>query len=216
MATEGHGYRDILNFYYPGTTVRITTADTGWKETEGAGWTLVSSGPSHDLLTAGNTAWQEALSLFPPKAQVHPRVHLMPSTELFRQATDEPGWMLASTRGGDVFLQPSMLLQIHGGVGPTLLHEFLHVLIEQETTQRTPLWLREGFVEALAKNSQRIRVVSPISMNVLESALAQPTSEMESQRAHLASGVYVDQYGFAIVRTWLHAGVPSTVLTQLH
>ena len=32
----------------------------------------------------------------------------------------------------------------------TLLHEMLHVLVEAEASERTPLWLREGLVEVLA------------------------------------------------------------------
>jgi stage II sporulation protein D len=222
MASEGRGYREILSFYFAGTQVRITSADMGWSKVAGAGWTLVTTGASHDIVPMANAAWEKAQSLFPPRTPVHPVVHLMPSTELFRQTTEEPGWMLASTRGSDVFLQPPSLLKAHGSESATLLHEFLHVLVEQEAIPQTPLWLREGLVEALADGPPRNRAASAprMSATVLEAALAHPADAAESQHAHLVSVQsvqrFIDQYGFAAVRGWLHAGVPPMALAQVH
>jgi stage II sporulation protein D len=205
MAKEGHRYRDILSFYYPGTQVRITPSDSGWQQADGQGWTLMTAS-SMGILNAGNAAWAKAQSLFPPKSPVHPVVHLMPSTELFRQTTEEPGWMLASTRGTDVYLQPVAVLQAHGGASAVLLHEFLHVLIEQEATPKAPLWLREGLVETLADVLSQASTV-PQSVEILEAHLAHPASMTESQRAHSAAGQKVrkliQQYGLATVRDWL-------------
>lgn len=217
MAAEGHSYRSILDFYFPETNVRIGLHDAGWQTTAGKGWSLMSTGASRDLLLAGDTAWAKALSLFPSGTQAHPVVYSMPSTELFRQATDEPGWMLASTRGNHVALQPMSILQARGGAGATLLHEFLHVLVEQESSQQTPLWLREGLVEWLAEGSAH--AASPLSIAETEAALAHPASAEESRRAHLAAAFYaqycVDRYGLAMVRSWLRAGLPPTVPAQL-
>jgi stage II sporulation protein D (peptidoglycan lytic transglycosylase) len=222
MASEGHAYRDILNFYFAGTQVRIASGDSGWKNMAGAGWTLVATSASQDLLTTGNSAWVKAQSLFSPRMPVHPIVHSMSSTELFRETTEEPGWMLASTRGNDIFLQPSRILQVHESEYATLLHEFLHVLVEQEATSQTPLWLREGLVEVLANGAQHDNPASASRMPIaaIEASLAQPADMMSSQNAHHASAQYVqrciDQYGFSVVRGWLHAGLPSTVLAQTH
>jgi stage II sporulation protein D len=208
MAKKGHKYRDILSFYYPGTQVRIASSDSGWQQIDGKGWTLMTSGSS-GILNAGNTAWGKAQSLFPPKSSVHPVVHLMPSTELFRQTTEEPGWMLASTRATDIYLQPIAVLQVHGGASSVMLHEFLHVLVEQEATPQAPLWLREGLVEVLAGGLPHAEI-SPRSVEALEAELAHPASMAESQRAHIAAGQkvqkLVQQYGLATVRGWLRTG----------
>ncbi len=214
MGIEGRSYREILNFYFPGTRVGITLDDTGWKELSGAGWRLISTDSSQSILQTGNAAWARAQSLFPSKAALHPVVRLMPLTELFRQTTDEPGWMLASTRGTNVVLQPLPVLRARGGESSTLLHEFLHVLVEQETTPQTPLWLREGLVEALAGGNQHGRDAMRVSE--IELALAHPADAAESQRAHTAAELLVqrliDKYGFEAVRGWLRSGVPSTAL----
>jgi stage II sporulation protein D len=215
MAVEGHSYREILNFYFPGTRIGITSKDAGWKGISANGWTLSATDASQNLLAAGNAAWAKAQSIFPPQAAVHPRVRLMPTTELFRQATDEPGWMLASTHGASIVLQPLRVLLAHGGESSTLLHEFLHVLVEQETTPQTPLWLREGLVGLLAAdNNPPSR--SAMQPSQIESALAHPVGITESQQAHAASQQLVrrliHQYGIQTVRGWLRSGVPPTAL----
>ena len=214
MAAEGRNYREILNFYFPGTQLRITPMDAGWKETSGAGWTLVTATPSHDFLQTGNVAWAKSQSVFPPRAPVHPVVRLMPSTELFRQATDQPGWMLASTRGTNIILQPLAVLHAHASESSTLLHEFLHALAEQEAASQTPLWLREGLVEVLAGDPHQTGGTMPTPE--IEALLAHPSTLPEAQLAHAASAQLVqrliDKYGLQTVRSWLRSGVPSTAL----
>ncbi len=216
MAAEGRNYRGILSFYFPGTQLRITAKDAGWQEISGAGWTLAATDPSQDFLQMGNLVWAKAQSIFPPNATVHPIVRLMPSAELFRQATDEPGWMLASTRGIHIVLQPLPVLRANAGESPTLLHEFLHVLVEEEAASQTPLWLREGLVEVVAGNRHQTSGAMPVSE--IEASLAHPATLIEAQRAHAASEQFVqgliDKYGLQMVRGWLRSGVPSTALAQ--
>ena len=36
-----------------------------------------------------------------------------------------------------------------------MLHEFLHALVEEQATAHTPLWLREGLVEAWSGDVRR-------------------------------------------------------------
>jgi stage II sporulation protein D len=216
MARESRNYRDILNFYFPGTQVRITPNDTGWKQASGAGWTLTATDSSQSLVQAGNSAWARAQFLFPPKLSVHPVVRLMPSTDLFRQVTNEPGWMLASTSGANIVLQPLSVLRSHGGESSTLLHEFLHVLVEQEADSKTPLWFREGLVESLAGPDQQYS--EKMQIPEIENALAHPLSMPESQHAHAASAQLVqrliERYGLQTVRSWLQSGVPATALSH--
>jgi len=218
MATEGHTYSEILNFYYKGTQPRITPEDSGWKTFQANGWTLLTTSSPDDLLKTGDAMWAKAQSLFPPKSVIHPTVQALPTTELFRQMTNQPGWILASTRGSNIFLQPLNILKKNGSTADTLLHEFLHALIEQEATPQTPLWLREGLVEALAENPHT-QTTQP-SLAAIETALAHPTNAEASQQAHTASGrivqTLINQHGLPTVRSWLHTGIPPKQLQQLH
>lgn len=212
MAAEGRSYREILRFYFPGTEVRITPGDNGWRSVQGTGWTLLTTSASNEVIEQGNTAWTKAQTLFPPKNQVHPVVHAMPATELFRQTTNEPGWILASTRGNDVFLQPASVLEKNERRESTLLHEFLHVLVEQEATRQTPLWLREGLVEALAGTPSSSGHFHT-ALGEIDATLAHPPDAAASEHAHITAGVFVQnliqRYGMASVRGWLHFGVPA-------
>ena len=152
MAAEGHSDTEILSFYFPGAVAGITPAGHGWRSVAGAGWTLLTTDPASGLVAEGNAAWARAQSLFGLSCGSPPTVQELPSTELFRQTTGEPGWMLASTRGSTVFLQPAAVRQNNGGTEALLLHEFLHVLVEQQAGENAPLWLREGLVETLANS----------------------------------------------------------------
>ncbi len=230
MAGAGESGAAILNFYFPGTQVRISPKDSGWKTVEGAGWNLVtvdsSSGlqqtrlPQTDLLQAGNAAWGEAKAVFPPRTLVRPVVHALPSTELFRQATNEPGWILATERDGEVLLQPAAVLAAHAPIAATLRHEFLHILVEQEAGAKTPLWLREGLVEALAEEPSRTPNAFPFAdLAAIDRALTESGNQRASVAAHNASQALVRsliaRYGLATVRGWLRNGPPDEAVREL-
>jgi hypothetical protein len=166
--------------------------------------------------------WAKAQTLYgQPPVPVHPIVQELPTTELFRQTTAEPGWVLASTRGSDVFLQPAAVRQAHGGTADLLLHEFLHVLVEQESTDRSPLWLREGLVEKLAgHDGSAIKAAAPVNLQALEADLRHPATALASQRAHALAAqlaaTLCSRYGMKTVRGYLRTGVPGEVLSTLH
>ncbi|MGB8539241.1 MAG: SpoIID/LytB domain-containing protein, partial [Acidobacteriaceae bacterium] len=187
MAVEGRSDREILNFYFPGTVPGITPSGDGWQIRTGAGWTLLTTDPEGGLLGEGNAAWARAQSLLPwPSGSPAPTIQELPTTELFRQTTGEPGWMLASTRGSRVFLQPATVRRRNGAAGTLLLHEFLHVLVEQQAGASAPLWLREGLVEVLAAPEKRWERVDLAAAEV-DAALAHPSSAAASRQAHEAA-----------------------------
>jgi stage II sporulation protein D len=219
MAAEGRSDTEILSFYFPGAVAGITPAGDGWRSVPGAGWTLLTTDPASGLVAEGNAAWAKAQSLFGSPADA-PTVQELPSTELFRQTTGEPGWMLASTRGSNVFLQPAAVRQSNGGIQPLLLHEFLHVLVEQQAGEKAPLWLREGLVETLAnsgKAGSEFRVAMPAKE--LDAALAHPADAAASRQAHQVAArmaaLLCARYGMAAVRDFLRNGVPLEVLKRL-
>jgi stage II sporulation protein D len=216
MAVEGHSSEGILDFYFPGTRVGVTAQDHGWALVRGTGWTLWTTATSPGLLREGNAAWEKAQGLYPPRGLVPAEAWLMPTTELFRQVTAEPGWMLASTQGTRVFLQPEAVLKRSGNEADTLLHEFLHVLVESEASPQASLWLREGIVEALTSAQHGDGAVMDVA--ALNGALARPASQAESQQAHAQAGmlaqVLIARYGLEQVRQWLRSGVvPESAVT---
>jgi stage II sporulation protein D len=219
MAAEGRSDTEILSFYFPGAIAGITPAGNGWQRLAGSGWTLLTTDPASGLVAEGNAAWAKAQSLFGSPAAA-PTVEELPSTELFRQTTGEPGWMLASTRGSNVFLQPAAVRQTNGGTEALLLHEFLHVLVEQQAGEKAPLWLREGLVETLAnsgKSGSEFRVAIPAKE--LDAALAHPADAAASRQAHQVAArmaaLLCTSYGMAAVRDFLRNGVPLEVLKRL-
>jgi stage II sporulation protein D len=215
MASEGKSAREILGFYFPGTIVRITVADHGWVETRTGTLTLRST----QVLPADRQAlvakaWDEARKRFPPRVSVSPQITFSPSTELFRQMTAQPGWVLASTRDQAIVLQPDAVLRDHGqSGGATLLHEMLHVLVESEAGEQAPLWLREGLVEVLA--GEPAVPGGTIAVQDIEAGLKHPETLLISQRSHRAAAARVraltGRYGMSTVRSWLSSGVPANV-----
>jgi stage II sporulation protein D len=218
MAAEGKTERDILAFYFPQTEVRILAGDRGWQETQLGSIVLRATQP----LTAERKAvlektWTEAKSRLPPQRAITPEIVFAPTTEVFRQITSQPGWAMASTQGGTIVLQPdAVLFAPRRNASATMLHEMLHVLVEAESNERTPLWLREGLVEALtneASSTTNVAPANPISVGTIDSLLAQADSLRASEQAHRAATARVRsliaRYGLSAVRGWLSSGVPS-------
>ena len=148
-----------------------------------------------------------------------PLVQELPSTELFRQTTNEPGWMLASTRGSTVFLQPAAVRRNNGGAEALLLHEFLHVLVEQEAGEKAPLWLREGLVETLASPVNDKLELADLPASEVDAALAHPANAAVSRHAHRVAAqmaaLLCARYGMPAVREFLRNGVPPDVIKTL-
>jgi hypothetical protein len=144
------------------------------------------------------------------------------STTAFRDATLAPGWVAAFTEGNWIATQPLATLAARKLIVPVLRHEFLHALVETQTVPSTPLWLREGLVEAWAGdgNGGRGRGSHPaLGLDEVNGALAHASSEAQSEAAHRAAGWYaqklLDRFGRAQVLDWLHSGLPAAALAGL-
>ncbi|WP_268235311.1 SpoIID/LytB domain-containing protein [Silvibacterium dinghuense] len=210
MARMGRSYREILAFYFPGTKVRVTSTDEGWKQGSQEDVRFASTiALKPPLIESAVSAWKIAKSSFPPREQVIPEVIFAPSTELFRQMTLQPGWQLASTAGATITLQPlSVFAANSASLATTLQHEMLHVAVEMSTNEKTPLWLREGMVEVLAGDAPR----TPPSLSVAdtERLLQNANSRHESEAAHRAAAArtrqLLEHYGMSTVRGWIIGG----------
>jgi stage II sporulation protein D len=216
MATEGKSAHDILAFYFPGTAVRIAAADQGWKQTQIGPLNVRTTQP----LPAARQAlllqqWSAAQHRFQPARTLTPTLVFAPTTEIFRQLTAQPGWALASTQGATIVLQPEAIFRTHNrNESATLIHELLHVAVESACNDRTPLWLREGLVEALS--GEPLATKQPLSVQQIEATLQRPDSLKASEQAHRAAAAKVrpllDRYGLTTVRGWLSSGVPAGIL----
>jgi stage II sporulation protein D len=232
MAREGRSYREILAQYFPGATLAEETTGAVWQMTNGQGFTLETSEASDSVYIATlarTLATAESRSGLAPGAAIAVRSYR--STPAFRDATLAPGWVAAFTEGNQIALQPLRTLAARKLLDAVLLHEFLHALVEEQCKPHTPLWLREGLVEAWSgalpkkpgapsfRDFRGERVGNQLPPETIDEKLAHAASEAESEAAHRAAGWYVqqllDRFGRAQVLEWLRTGVPESALASL-
>jgi hypothetical protein len=219
MGREGRGYREILAQYFPGAAIAEVTTGAEWQSVPGQGFTLESSSSAdgeylptlaHELGDA------EGRSGLVPRGAIVVRAYR--STPAFRDATLAPGWVSAFTEGDEIAVQPLRILAARELLEGTMLHEFLHALVEELATANTPLWLREGLVEVWTGDARRGKTPK-LTVELANDRLAHATSEAESEAAHKAAGWYaqqlLDKFGRAQVLEWLRSGVPENALAVL-
>jgi stage II sporulation protein D len=220
MAFEHHTAAEILAFYFPGTRLGLTPSGGLWHEETVGPVTIRTIAPDPELTQDVQLAWQRALALLPPAGETPQlTIILAPTTELFRQLAASPGYLLAITRGNQITLQPLPVLKHNGPIEPLLLHELLHTLIESQSTDKAPLWLREGLAEALA-DIHSAYALPTSSLVTIEQRLANPLSLAEDQQAHRDAAAIVrtlgHTYSLTVMRQWLRDGVPTQVQQTLH
>jgi len=220
MALEHHTAAEILAFYFPNTHLGLTASGDLWhKETIGT-VTLRTITPDHEVTESVQLAWRHALALLPPTGETpQPTIVLAPTTELFRQLATSPGYLLAVTRGDQITLQPLPILRRNGPIEPLLLHELLHTLIESQSTDKAPLWLREGLAEALADIHSGYTPPTS-SLTTIEQRLVDPLSLPAYQHAHRDAAAIVrtlgHTYSLTVMRQWLRDGIPTQILETLN
>ena len=220
MAREGHSYREILAQYFPGATIAEETTGAAWQSLNGQGFTLESSSPEDDeFLPALSRALGEAESRSGLDSPLRPlQSRLTAPRRPFANATLAPGWVAAFTEGDQIALQPLRILAARKLLATVARHEFLHALVEEQAAAQTPLWLREGLVEAWAGDAHDAAKPA-LTLAAINEKLAHAASEAESEAAHQAAGwsaqQLLDRYGRAQVLDWLRAGLPQNVLLTL-
>jgi stage II sporulation protein D len=219
MALEHHTTAEILAFYFPGTRLGLTPSGGLWHVETIGPVTLRTTTPDPELTRGVQLAWQRARALLPPAGHPpQPTIILAPTTELFRQLTTSPGYLLAATRGNQITLQPLPILKRNGPIEPLLLHELLHTLIESQSTDKTPLWLREGLAEALA-DVHSAYAQPKSSVVTIEQRLEDPANQEEYRHAHRDAAAIVrtlgQTYSLTVMRQWLRDGVPTQVRATL-
>ena len=215
MGAQGHSYREILAFYYPGTALGLNAQGLSWETLPGESLDLVTTrrDDATVLLAPAERALRFAMQQTGWNLNVRPHVKVYPTIDIYRDATGAPGWVAASTAGNVVRLQPLGTLQRTHALDPTLRHEFLHMLIESRARADSPLWLREGLAIYLSNPDS----VAPAKVDVaiLERRLHSLRSEEDMRAAYRACAAAVAEAvrknGLNTVLSWLNASLPNTV-----
>jgi stage II sporulation protein D len=191
MGKQRHSYREILAYYYPGTTLGINAQGLAWQRFPGAAVDIVSTSSSDvgNLLPIAESALHFATSRAGSNLRFRPQVKVYPTISIYRDATGEPGWVAASTRGNTIRLQPIETLRRTNSLDRTLRHEFLHMVIESLASTKTPLWLREGLVIYL--EDPRSVKAADADTSMLDQRLRSAHTAIEMRSAYRASAAAV-------------------------
>ena len=211
MAREDKSYREILAFYYPGTSLRADPRELGWQKRESESFELLSTQPEQDaeLLTSAQSILSALESELGWKLNAKTQLKVYPTLDAYRDATGQPGWIAAFTRGHVISLQPLATLSQKNVLESTLRHEFGHLLIESRAHPSTPLWFREGLVIYLVDSK---RVAEPVHMKeaAIDAALRHPEDRQRLEQAYAAARTRVaemiQQNGRETVLLWLNNG----------
>ena len=227
MAKEGKDYRQILSFYYPGTRMGISAQGIGWQTLGNERLDVLTTEPNRDrsIMETASKLLTEAESRTGLRVKERPQIKIYPTVAIYRDATGEPGWVAASTRGQVIRLQPASLLRERGILEATLAHEFLHQLLEENTTTALPLWFREGLAAFLAEGNAEAptpatrRELTKLDMASLDDQISRRGDAAAMRAAYATArreaGELVQIYGRGEVLSWLHRGIPVAVIARI-
>jgi stage II sporulation protein D (peptidoglycan lytic transglycosylase) len=221
MGEEGHSYREILSFYYPGTRLGVSAQGIPWQQLANEDVTLLTTRPDRDrpLLPLAAGFIHEAEENTGLLYRASPRLKIYPTVAAFRNSTGEPGWVAASTRGRTIQMQPSNVLREAGTLASTVRHELLHMLIDSYARPGTPLWFREGLVLYLTTPNVSPQQSGNVDdLKTLEKSLRAPASEEDLRHAYAGARARVAQlarqHGKAALLDWVQNGLPAKVMAS--
>ncbi|MBS1805629.1 MAG: SpoIID/LytB domain-containing protein [Acidobacteria bacterium] len=219
MGAEGKSVAEMLEQYFRGTAPADEETGRTWIALDGEGFTLETLvDDDRRFLPVFSKALREAQvrSGFHMSGRI--RVRAFGSMNSFRNATLAPGWVSAFTESEWIGTQPLATLAARRLLEPTMLHEFLHALVENETGPKAPLWLREGLVELWSEGSKSSGSPS-MPIDSVENLLSHARRASESEAAHRAAARYcamlLSRYGRQQLVAWLRSGIPDTVTASL-
>ncbi len=218
MAVEGKDYRQILDFYYPGTQLAKQGATAQWQKRSSEHFELETTAPEQDesvlpvaekLLAEEekNTGWDVSFRV---------QLKVFATMDAYRDQTGQPGWVAASTRGRVIRLQPLATLKSKGVLESTLRHELLHLLVEERARAGTPVWFREGLVLYLSNASARESADGSMTLEQMEAILEKSQKRDEVEKAYAAARAriasLVREHGKETVLGWLSRGIPRSII----
>jgi len=218
MGEEGKTYQEILAYYYQGTKLGKSAQGIAWQKLTGENIELLTTRPDSDRM------YLPIAARLTRDAQVNtgltftdiPQWEIYPNVAIFRDATGEPGWVAAATRGRTIQTQPAEVLKQAGTLESTLRHELLHMLIEAHAKPGTPVWFREGLVLYLSQPNVAAGSKSTFSnVSELEEAIRNPHGEAQLRQAYTDAHARVSrlaqQYGKQTLIDWVQEGLPTGV-----
>ncbi len=216
MGEEGHSYREILSYYYPGTRLGASAQGTQWQQLTSEDVILFTTRPERDrpLLPLATRMLHEGEENTGLVYNGDIKIKVYATVTAFRDATGEPGWVAASTRGRTIRLQPTDVLRDAGTLESTLRHELLHILVESHAKPGTPLWYREGLVLYLSHSGS---LSEPMEKSVgdeaLNKALRAPANEEQLRQAYADAeariAILAQKHGKDSLVNWLQYGLPA-------
>jgi stage II sporulation protein D len=210
----GHSWTQILAAYFPGLAAR---REIQWRALHGASVDVEGSGAAGEeqVPETAERALREAERLTGRRIRGRMAVRVYPSVAAFREATGEPGFVAASTRGRYIRLQPPARLIAEGRLAPVLLHEMLHAALAPAPGVKLPRWFEEGLALWLEQP-----VTRPARLEARTGErLTAPKDEAELRAAYENARAAVAElgarYGRAAVLGWLDTGLPREALAAV-
>jgi stage II sporulation protein D len=217
MARQGKDYRQILDFYFPGTHLSKASADD-WQKRTSERFELISTAPEEDsaLLPDAEKILKENEAAVGWRLSFRARLQVFPTLDRYRDVTGQPGWVAATTLGQTVRLQPLAQLRKRSILESTLRHEFFHLLIESRARSNAPLWFREGLVLYLSEPDKRESPPATLTGEQIEEILRNPGNREKLEKAYAAArarlAFLIQQNGKRTVLDWLSSGIPGDAL----
>ncbi len=221
MAVEGKDYREILDFYYPGTQLAKQGATAQWQKTSSDHFELETTAPEQDesILPAAEKLLADEEKNVGWDVSFRVQLKVFATMDAYRDQTGQPGWVAASTRGRVIRLQPLATLKSKGVLESTLRHELLHLLVEEKARAGTPVWFREGLVLYLSSPSMsgapHDAADSSMTVEQMETILEKSQKRDEVEKAYAAARTrvasLVREHGKEKVLGWLSRGIPRSI-----
>ena len=216
MAKEGMDFRQILAFYYPGTTIGLTATGLQWEKRQSDHFELLTAGHGphqEEVLPLAENILASMESELGWKLDSKTQLKFYPTLDAYRDSTGQPGWIAAFTRGAVINLQPLATLRSKSLLESTLRHEFAHRLVEFRAYPGTPLWFREGLVLYLSDSRKNILPVV-MTEKAIDAGLQHPSDRQSLEKCYAAARTKVaqmiQQNGRGAVMEWLTHGLPSS------
>lgn len=206
----GHDYRRILAAYFPGTRIGVAARDIPWVSvrTRRADIRATASEPAGPVIAAVDRVIARAEVLTGRKFELRPEIRVYPGVDVYRDATGEPGFVAAATRGRVIHLQSAHRLIAQGRLDSVLTHEMVHILIDNHAA--LPRWFAEGLALELENpGSVKPAALSPSTEPVLWRPPNEPRLRAAYSNAQAAVAALIMKHGRAKVISWIDSGLPA-------
>lgn len=217
MAREGKNYREILEFYYPGTQLSSPEKEN-WEKRSDEHFDLVSTNSDSDsqILPIAERILREDEYNIGWQISSRVKLQVFPSLDSYRNTTGQSGWVAASTRGQTIRLQPVEELRKRSVLESTLRHELYHLLVEAHAAPKTPMWYREGLVLYFSKPNSGDGSAASMSADEIERILPHGDSRENMEKAYSSAQMIVanliQRHGKQTALKWLSEGLPANVV----